>query len=47
MPTIVRMILEIAILGGGVLAGLAALGILAEPKSRTVTMDVAVDADRQ
>ncbi len=47
MPTFFRMILVIAILGGGGLAGLAALGMFAEPQSRLVTMDLTVDANSQ
>ena len=40
MPTIFRMILVIAVLGGGAAAGLAVLGVVAEPEQGEVRIDV-------
>lgn len=40
MPTLFRMIMVIAVLGGGAAAGLAALGIVAEPGQEETRIDV-------
>ncbi len=40
MPTLFRMIMVVAILGGGAAAGLAVLGVVAEPEQEEVRIDV-------
>lgn len=40
MPTLFRMFLVIAVLGGGAAAGLIVLGFVAEPEPREVSIDV-------
>lgn len=40
MPTLLRMILVIVVLGGGTAVGLAVLGVVAEPVAEEVQIDV-------
>ncbi|PLX34469.1 MAG: histidine kinase [Hyphomicrobiales bacterium] len=40
MPTLFRMIIVIAVLGGGAAAGLAVLGLVAKPDQTEMRIDV-------
>lgn len=40
MPTLFRMIMVIAVLGGGAAAGLVVLGLVAEPVPEEISIDV-------